>query len=608
MQIKKECNNEGENNHMKKLLTGNEAIARGAWEAGVKYATAYPGTPSTEILENVATYDEIVAEWAPNEKVALESAAGASIGGIRTLCAMKHVGVNVAADPFFTFACIGVNGGSVLVTADEPGMHSSQNEQDNRNYARHAKVALFEPSDSQEAKDMLKEAYTISEAYDMPILFRMTTRVCHSKSVVECVDRVEVKDKVYEKNIQKNCPLPAFAKGMQIKLSNNLLQLETYSNTTRFNYVEDNTSDIGIIGSGVAYRYAKEVFGKKASYLKIGFSYPLPMDMICEFSKGKKTLYIFEENDPIMEKEIKAAGIHCIGKEKLPTMGELTPDRIREALFDEIPSIIKPNPEMVLPRPPSLCAGCPHRGVFYELGKRKDTMIFSDIGCYSLGLLPPYKATDAMICMGASISGGHGVQKAFDIKGETEKKVVSIIGDSTFFHSGITSLMNVAYNKSNTLTIILDNRITGMTGHQENPGTGYDLKGEVSPELDIKAFVLACGVKNIKIIDPNNLKEVKDSIDWGINTKEPAVIITRWPCVLKKLSNQDKEEFPEAFKKICTVNIDKCVGCKKCLQTGCPALAFDIPNKKSGILKDTCVGCGVCMQVCPVQAIEMEVR
>ncbi len=593
---------------MKLLLTGNEAIARGAWEAGVKFATAYPGTPSTEILENVAKYKEIVAEWAPNEKVALEAAAGASIGGVRSLCAMKHVGVNVATDPLFTFAYLGVNAGAVLVTADEPGMHSSQNEQDNRNYARHAKVCLFEPSDSQEAKDMIKEAYRVSEEYDIPVLFRMTTRVCHSKSIVECYDRQEISDKPYEKNIQKYCPLPAFAKGMQVKLTDNLKRLEVYSNHTPLNYIEDNDSDIGIIGSGVAFRYAKEVFGNEASYFKIGFSYPLPMEKIADFAKDKKTLYIFEENDPIMEKEIKAAGINCIGKDKLPTMGELTPDRIRNALLDEVATVIKPNPEMVLPRPPAFCAGCPHRGVFYELGRRKDLMIFSDIGCYSLGLMPPYNATDAMICMGASISAGHGVQKAFDIKGDHSKKVVSILGDSTFFHSGITSLMDVTYNKSNTLTIILDNRITGMTGHQQNPGTGYDLKGATSPIIDIEAMVKACGVKNLISIDPNNLKIVKDAIEWGLEVDGPAVIITRWPCALKKFSSQDVDEFPTAFKNFCTVNTEKCIGCKKCLKSGCPALAFDISNKKSGILKDSCVGCGVCLQICPKQAIELEVR
>ncbi|MDP2842677.1 MAG: thiamine pyrophosphate-dependent enzyme, partial [Acetobacterium sp.] len=308
------------------------------------------------------------------------------------------------------------------------------------------------------------------------------------------------------------------------------------------------------------------------------------------------------------ETEIKAAGIDCVGKEQLPTMGELTPDRVRQALLGEAPQIIEANPEMVLPRPPTLCAGCPHRGVFYELGRRKDLMIFSDIGCYSLGLMAPYNATDAMICMGASISSGHGVQKAFDIKGDHSKKVVSILGDSTFFHSGITSLIDVTYNKSNTLTIILDNRITGMTGHQENPGTGYDLKGEASPEIDIEAMVKACGVKNLISIDPNNLQIVEDAIEWGLNCDGPAVIITRWPCVLKKFSAEDKKEFPTAFKTVASVDLEKCIGCKKCLKSGCPALAFDRANKKSGILKEPCVGCGVCVQICPKQAIEVEVR
>ncbi|MGL4607390.1 MAG: indolepyruvate ferredoxin oxidoreductase subunit alpha [Eubacteriaceae bacterium] len=593
---------------MKKLLTGNEAIARGAWEAGVKFATAYPGTPSTEILENVKNYGEIVSEWAPNEKVALEAAAGASIGGIRSLCSMKHVGVNVATDPLFTFAYLGVNGGSVLITADEPGMHSSQNEQDNRHYARHAKVPMFEPSDSQEAKDMLIEAYEVSEGFDVPVLFRMTTRVCHSKSIVNCQERKDIPDKPYEKNIQKYCPLPGFAREMQKKLSDNFLRMEDYSNTSPFNYIEDNKSKIGVIASGVAYRYAKEVFGTNVSYLKIGFSYPLPMEKIKKFAEGKETLYILEENDPIMETEIKAAGIECIGKSLFPIMGELTPDRIRVALNGKEIETIQPNPESILPRPPALCAGCPHRGVFYELGRRKDLMIFSDIGCYSLGLMPPYNATDAMICMGASISGGHGVQKAFNIKGDHSKKVVSILGDSTFFHSGITSLMNVTYNKSNTLTIILDNRITGMTGHQENPGTGLDLKGEVSPEISIEALVKACGIKNVKTIDPNCIDSVKEAIQWGLEVEGPSVIITRWPCVLKRFSTQDKTEFPNAFKTYCTVIVDNCVGCKKCLKSGCPALAFDNENKKSGIIKETCVGCQVCAQICPKNAIVEEAR
>lgn len=591
---------------MKKLLTGNEAIARGAWEAGVKFATAYPGTPSTEILENVATYDGIVSEWAPNEKVAVEAAAGASIAGIRTLAAMKHVGVNVAADPIFTFAYLGVNGGSVIVTADEPGMHSSQNEQDNRNYARHAKMPMFEPSDSQEAKDMLKDAYEVSETYDCPVLYRMTTRVCHSKSIVECEDRVEVDDKEYVKDIMKNCPLPAHARVMQVKLAKNFEKLAEYTETSKWNYIEDNQKEIGVIASGVAFRYAKEIFGDTASYLKLGFSYPLPKKLIAEFAGKVKKIYVLEENDPILETEIKAMGIDVIGKDVFPTMGELTPERIREALYGKSEVTLAPDPEKIVGRPPAFCAGCPHRGIFYELGRRKNIMIFSDIGCYSLGLTPPYNATDAMICMGASISGGHGVAKAMDIK-NNDMKVVSVIGDSTFFHSGMTSLMDVTYNKSNVLTVILDNRITGMTGHQENPGSGFDLKGEPAPIMDIETIVRALGVKNVRTVDPNNLEETDAALDWGLSNDEASVIITRWPCALKRFSQADKEEFPEAFKRHCKVDTDLCIGCKKCLKSGCPALAFNstVP-KKSGILEESCLGCEVCLQICPKHAIYVE--
>lgn len=590
---------------MKKLMTGNEAAARGAFEAGVKFASAYPGTPSTEILENMATYPEIVSEWAPNEKVALESIAGAAIAGVRSLCAMKHVGLNVAADPLFTYAYLGVNAGSVIITADEPGMFSSQNEQDNRNYARSARLIMFEPSDSMETKEMMKDAFELSERYDVPALFRMTTRVCHSKSIVDCSERVEPEDKKYEKDILKYCPLPAHAKVMQKKLNANLEKAREYSNDCRWNYIVDNNSKIGIISSGISYQYAQEVFGDEASYLKIGFSYPLPDELIKQFAKLVDTIYVIEENDPILETEIKAMGIPVIGKEKLPLMGEMLPDVIRACLLGESYEHPEPDAEKLVGRPPAFCAGCPHRGFFYELGRRKNVMIFSDIGCYSLGLTPPYNATDAMICMGASISGGHGVAKAMKIKGE-DTKVVSVIGDSTFFHSGMTSLLDVVYNKSDVCTVILDNRITGMTGHQENPGTGFTLMGDETQIADIEAIVRALGVEHVRTVNPNDLKDMDAAIEWGLGLEEPSVIITRWPCALKRFSNADKSEFPNAFKKHCTVNTDICIGCKKCLKSGCPALAFNSTvENRSGILEDMCLGCEVCLQICPMNAISV---
>lgn len=595
---------------MNKLLTGNEAIARGAWEAGVQYATAYPGTPSTEILENLSTYSDVISEWAPNEKTAMESAAGASFTGIRTLCAMKHVGMNVASDPMLSFAYIGVNGGCVVVTADEPGMHSSQNEQDNRHYARLAKMPMLEPSDSQEAKDMVATAFEISETYDVPVIIRLTTRVCHSKSIVKCQERQAVVNRPYVKNTMGRTVVPAAAKVNQQKLIKNMKALSQTVDDSKWNYIEDNHAKIGVIGSGVAYYYGKEVFGKNASYLKVGFSYPMPMNLIKTFADKVETLYILEENDPIMEKEIRAAGIDCIGKEVIPEYGELTPDRLRAAIFGkDLKHYHDMDSQDALPRPPSLCVGCPHRGVFYTLGKRKDLMIFSDIGCYSLGMGPPYNATDAMICMGASISGGHGVAKALEIKGEDAEPlhVVSLIGDSTFFHSGMTSLLDVVYNRSATTTFILDNRITGMTGHQENPGSGYDLMGNPSPTIDLEALVKALGIQHVRTIDPNNLSAVDEALDWGIQLGEPSVIIAKWPCALKKFTAEDREDFPDAFANKCYVDTDACIGCKKCLKSGCPALAFStIVEKKSSIIQEACLGCRVCLQICPVDAIKME--
>ena len=594
---------------MKLLMTGNEAIARGAYEAGVRFASAYPGTPSTEILENVAIYKEdIVAEWATNEKVALEAAIGGSIAGARTMASMKHVGVNVAADPLFTFSYTGVNGGMVLITADEPGMHSSQNEQDNRNYAKFAKIAMFEPSTSQEAKDMLKEAFEISEKYDTPVLFRVTTRLCHSKGIVECSDRVDVPIKEYIKNPKKNLTVPAHARVRRVEIDDRMSKLLEYSNNTHLNNYEINDTKIGIVASGMCYTYAKEVFKDDASYMKLGFTNPLPMEKIKEFASKVDNVYVIEENDPFIEEQLKANNIKCHGKDIFPSYGELTPDVIRKSVFGKTNDTIDYNKDLVVNRPPGLCAGCPHRGFFYELGKRKNVMITGDIGCYTLGFAPPYNAMDTTICMGASLSSGHGAQKVFNMKENNKIRVVGVLGDSTFFHTGINSLLDVVYNKGNSISVILDNRITGMTGHQQNPGTGYTLQGDVTSEVNIEELVKACGVKHIRTINPNNLSQVKETLDWAFNLEEPSVIITRWPCALKKFSRQDIEEFNNPFTSKCSIDTDKCIGCKLCMKTGCPAISFKSEEKSVFIDKNQCLGCEVCSQVCPKDAISKEVN
>lgn len=594
---------------MKKLLTGNEAIARGAWEAGVRYASAYPGTPSTEILENLALYKgDIKAEWGTNEKVALEFVIGASFAGARAISAMKHVGVNVAADPLFTNAYTGVNGGLVLVSADEPGQHSSQNEQDNRNYAKFAKIPMFEPADSQEAKDMLKTAFDVSEQYDTPVLFRVTTRLCHSKCIVECEDRKEVNIKEYVKNAEKTVTVPAHARKLRVKVEERMIKLAEYSETTPLNFMEINGSKIGVVTSGCCYVFAKEVFGEDASYLKLGFTNPLPHKMMKEFASKVDKIYVIEENDPIIENELKMLGIDCIGKDLFPYMGEMTSDVIRKALYGKSLDSIEYDKSKVVPRPPSLCAGCPHRGFFYEIGKRKDAVISGDIGCYTLGFAPPYNAMDFAVCMGASLSMAHGAQQVFNMKEDNNKRAVGVLGDSTFFHSGINSLMGALYNKGNAINVILDNRITGMTGHQENPGSGYTIQGEETSIVNIEELVRSLGIKNVRVIDPNDLKAVKETIDWAFSIDEPSVIITRYPCVLKKLSKEDKAEFCGAFTTKCKVDEAKCIGCKKCITVGCPAISFNKESKKAVIDPNTCVGCEVCAQVCPVKAIEKEAK
>jgi len=585
---------------MKELLSGNEAAARGAFEAGVLVASAYPGTPSTEILENLASYKEVYSEWAPNEKVAVEVVVGASIAGARSIAAMKHVGLNVAADPMFTFSYLGVNGGCVIVTADDPGMHSSQNEQDNRYYARHSKLPLIEPSDSQETKDFMIKSFEISEKFDVPVLFRMTTRLCHSKSIVELGERKEVGVKAYSRNIPKFVATPAACRVHHVELEEKLKKLEEYAQTCDLNTTILNNSDIGVITSGISFQYAREVFGDNVSYLKLGFTFPLPRKLISDFCSKFKTIYVIEELEPYLETEIKAMGINVIGKEKIPLTGELSPQIIRKAFLNEEPQYIKPTPERVVARPPILCAGCPHRGIFFELSKRKDTVITGDIGCYTLGSADPLNAMDTVICMGAGISAAHGFAKAF-AKTDRKTKIFGVVGDSTFFHSGITSLIDIVYNKSNVTVIILDNRITGMTGHQENPGTGYTLMGDKTDIIDIEQIVKAIGVKHVSVINPNQLKQVREVLDEYSALEEPSVIIAKYPCALKKLRLEEKQSFNIKPSKY-VVDPSKCKKCRMCLKIGCPAISFN-EDTGSFIDENQCIGCSVCSQVCSFGAI-----
>lgn len=589
---------------MKEFLTGNEALARGAYEADVKFASAYPGTPSTEILENMMDYEEIMSEWAPNEKVALEAAIGASIAGIRSISTMKHVGVNVAADPLFTFSYTGVNAGMVLVAADEPGQHSSQNEQDSRNYAYAAKLAMFEPSNSQECLDMMREAYEVSEKFDTPVMMRVTTRVSHSKSTVETGARIEVEDKHYVKSPAKYLMVPALSQRRRELLEDRLQELKNYSETTSYNKIELG-GEIGVVVSGMSYHYAKEVFGNNATYLKLGFTNPLPDKLLQAFSKKVDIIYVIEENDPYLENWIRSNGIMCHGKDTFPANGEMLQDVIRKAVFNEQHETISFNEELLVNRPPTLCAGCPHRGVFYELGRRKNIVVSGDIGCYTLGFAPPYNAMDTCICMGAAMSIGHGMQKAFDIKGE-EKRVVGVMGDSTFFHTGINALTEVLYNNSRAITIILDNRITGMTGHQQNPGTGKLASGDPAHEMSIVDIVSGMGIKNLTVVNPNELKEVRKSLDEALSKDEPSIIITRWPCVLKKMEACESAQYGNPYTTTCEVDHSKCVGCKACIRSGCPAISMDENKRKANIDCNQCVGCTICAQICPSGSISVK--
>lgn len=583
---------------MKHLLSGNEAIARGAYEAGVRVCSAYPGTPSTEIFENLPQYQDVMyCEWAPNEKVATEMAYGAAIAGVRSLCAMKHVGLNVAADPVFTAAYNGVNKGFVVVTADDPSMHSSQNEQDNRYYARFARMALVEPSDSQECIDFLKEAYRISEKFDMPVLFRTTTRVSHSKSLVTFGEREEQEVPAYVRNTRKYICAPDNAYLNHPKVEKNLAALEEYGNTCPINKMELRGTKIGVITASIAYQYAKDVFPEDTSFLKLGLTYPLPMKLIREFAAQVEKLYIIEELEPFMEEQIKAAGIPCVGKELTGNIYELNPQLLAERLFGKKAETVDVGVKAVS-RPPALCPGCPHRGFFYTMSKGKDFVVTGDIGCYTLGASAPLNAMDTCICMGGGLSLGMGMAKAFEVTGQPQKKVFGVVGDSTFFHSGMTGAAEIVYNKGHMIPVVLDNSITGMTGHQDNPGSGYTLQGEIANAIKIEDVLKAYGYQNIIVVDPQDLTAMQKAVDDALASEVPAAIITRRPCLLIKRQKHDMGR--------CVVDTDQCIGCKKCLKVGCPAVM--VRDGKSYIDPTQCVGCTVCAQVCPVHAISRKER
>lgn len=570
-------------------MLGNEAIARGLYEAGVKVVSSYPGTPSTEITEFAAKYDEIYCEWAPNEKVATEVAFGASLRGVRSACAMKHVGLNVAADPLFTLSYTGVNGGMVLFVADDPAMHSSQNEQDSRHYAIAAKVPMLEPADSAEAKDFVKEAYKISEEYDTPVIIRMCTRIAHSQGSVELCDRVEKELPKYEKNPQKYIMAPANAVKRHPFVEERTKKLSALGETSSLNRVENAESEIGIICSGTCYQYVKEVFGDSVSVLKLGLVNPLPVDLIKDFAKSVQKLYVIEELDPIIETHLNTIGVTCTGKEMFSMLGEFNQNTIRKAFGIPVPESTATDTPIPV-RPPVMCSGCPHRGLFYTLAKHKITAL-GDIGCYTLGSAAPLFALDSTLCMGASVSGIHGFNKAGGKN--SEEKTVCVIGDSTFMHSGMTGLVNIAYNNSNSTVIILDNSITGMTGHQQNPTTGYNIKGEPAAAVNLEELCHAIGIERVRVVDPYNLKECEDAILEELQVSAPSVIISRRPCMLLKYVK------PKSPVK---VNSDKCVGCKMCMKIGCPSISMK--NGKAHIDATQCVGCDVCTQMCKIGAIE----
>lgn len=576
---------------MKQLMLGNKAFARGLYEAGCSVVSSYPGTPSTEVTEEAAKYDEIYCEWAPNEKVAMEVAFGASLAGKRSFCGMKHVGLNVAADPLYTCSYTGVNGGMVICVADDAGMHSSQNEQDSRHHAIASKVPMLEPSDSAEALEFAKRAFELSEEYDTPVIIKMCTRVAHSQSVVETADRVTPETKKYEKNIAKYVMMPGNAIKRHPFVEDRMRRLAEYANNCYFNRVEMGDTKLGIITSSTSYQYAKEVFGDKASILKLGMINPLPKDLILDFASKVEKLVIIEELDPIIENHCKSLGLSVSGKDIFPMEGEYSQNMIAKALGVEVAKSVKLDEQLPV-RPPVMCAGCPHRGIFYTLSKNKCTVL-GDIGCYTLGAVAPLSAMDMTLCMGGSISAIHGFNKA--LGKESEGKTVAVIGDSTFMHSGMTGLANIAYNQSNSTVIILDNSITGMTGHQQNPTTGYNIKGDPAGKINLEALCKAMGFERVTVVDPYNLAECDAILKEELAFEGPSVIISRRPCALLKYVKHNKP---------LTVNTDKCVGCKSCMKIGCPAISMK--NGKASIDTTLCVGCGVCTQMCKLGALDPE--